>query len=124
MNFLLKITSLLGNGWTDAFEKNPEAKEDFGWVINLFKYLDPILYALMAVVGAAGVIYAVYLGINLARADDQTKRDEAKKRLIYTLIAVAVVVVLVIFFNELLPLIVAAVASPSALPDGSTFIHW
>ena len=60
----------------------------------------------MAVTAAAGAVYAIVLGINLARADDQSKRDEAKKRLITTIIAVAVTILLVVFFNELLPLII------------------
>ena len=78
------------------------------WVYQLFQYLGPILYAIMAVVGAAGAVYAIVLGVNLAKAEDQSKRDEAKKRLITTLIAIAITVALVIFFNELFPLIVGA----------------
>ena len=53
------------------------------------------------------------LGINLARADDQSKRDEAKKRLITTIIAVAVTILLVVFLNELLPLILEAAIGES-----------
>ena len=108
MKGFLGFISMLGNAWSDLAGKN----KNLAWVDDLFTYLYPVLYAILAVVGAAGIIYAVYLGINLARADDQTKRDEAKKRLVYTLVAVAVVLVLVIFFNELLPLIIQAM-----LPD-------
>ena len=63
--------------------------------------------------GAAGSVYAIVLGINLARADDQSKRDEAKKRLITTIIAVAVTILLVVFFKELLPLILEAAIGES-----------
>lgn len=82
--------------------------EQYAWMDNLFDVLNPVLYAIMAVVGAAGAIYAIVLGVNLARAEDQSKRDEAKKRLITTLIAVAVTIALVLFFTQLLPLIIAA----------------
>ena len=82
--------------------------EQYAWMDNLFNVLNPVLYAIMAVVGAAGAIYAIVLGVNLARAEDQSKRDEAKKRLITTLIAVAVTIALVLFFTQLLPLIIAA----------------
>ncbi len=102
MNFL----SLLGNAWNDLADKFPGG--ELAWVKNLFNALYPILYAIMAVVGAAGLVYAIVLGVNLARAEDQSKRDEAKKRLITTIVAVAVVIGLVIFFNELLPLILGA----------------
>ena len=77
----------------------------YAWLETLFTYLNPVLYAIMAVVGAAGAIYAIVLGVNLARAEDQSKRDEAKKRLVTTLIAVAITIALVLFFTQLLPYI-------------------
>ena len=106
------ISSMLGYDWNTNFP----AESDLHWVAQVYEYLGPILYAIMAVVGAAGVIYSIVLGVNLAKAEDQSKRDEAKKRLITTIIAVAVTVVLIIFFNELLPLIVGAVAKPGDIP--------
>ena len=80
----------------------------YEWVNQVYEVLDPLLYAIMAVVGAAGAIYAIFLGVQLARAEDQSKRDEAKKRLITVLIAVAVTIALVLFFTLLLPTILAA----------------
>ncbi len=101
---MLNFLSLLGNAWSDiGWEQTP-----YSWLPSLFEVLYPLLYAIMAVVGAAGSIYAIVLGINLARAEDQSKRDEAKKRLITTIIAVAVTILLVVFFNELLPMIIKA----------------
>ena len=82
--------------------------DSFGWLANLFNVLNPILYAIMAVVGAAGAIYAIILGINLAKAEDTSKRDEAKKHLITVLIAVAITIALVLFFNLLMPQIIVA----------------
>ena len=115
------ISSMLGYNW----ETNFPAGSDLHWVAQVYKYLGPILYAIMAVVGAAGVIYSIVLGVQLAKAEDQSKRDEAKKRLITTVIAVAVTVVLIIFFNELFPLIIQAVNktdNSGNLPPES-FIH-
>ena len=80
----------------------------YDWLENLFNVLNPILYAIMAVVGAAGAIYAIILGVNLAKAEDTSKRDDAKKHLITVLIAVAVTIALVLFFTQLLPLIINA----------------
>ena len=115
MNLMGFISQLGASVWQKKFE----GKAGFDWVVTLFKYLDPILYAIMAITAAAGMIYAIYLGINLARAEDQSKRDEAKKRLITTIISVAVVVVLIIFFNVLLPEIISAVAQPGDLPNAN-----
>jgi len=104
------ISNLLG--WAGAFEN----KEGYDWLTKTFSTISLVLYIVMAIVGAAGAIYAIYLGIQLGRADEQSKRDEAKKHLITVLIAVAVTVVLILFFNEILPLIVKAFLGPDAKP--------
>lgn len=118
------ISSMLGYDWHTNFPKG----SDLEWVANIYDYLGPILYAIMAVVGAAGIVYSIVLGVNLAKAEDQSKRDEAKKRLITTLIAVAITVVLIIFFNELFPLIIKAVGDSNGgniKPSTTTgFIHF
>ncbi len=88
----------------------------------MFNVLYPILYAILAVVGAAGIIYAIVLGVNLARAEDQSKRDESKKRLITTLIAIVITVALVIFFNELFPMILEAFRPEDLDIDTGVFI--
>ena len=122
---MLNFISMMGNAWTDLANNYAE----LSWVGNLFQYLYPILYAILAVVGAAGVIYSIVLGINLAKAEDQSKRDEAKKRMVTTIIAVAVTLVLIIFFNELLPLIIDAIRKgtideTTPKPTTTGFIHF
>ena len=110
LQVLGRISTLLGKF---NFGENDSK---FNWLNQLYKYLGPVLWAIMAIVGAAGAIYAIILGVNLARAEDQSKRDEAKKRLVTTLIAVGVTIALVIFFNTLLPMIIDAFAG-----DGVTW---
>ena len=108
-------------GWANTFSKEKleafgegyEAK--FGWIRDVFGPISIVLYVIMGLVGAAGAIYAIYLGIQLARADEQSKREEAKKHLITVLIAIAVTIVLVVFFNELLPMIIEAFIKPDKL---------
>ncbi len=113
-NFLSRLL-----GWSSIF--SPEKLKDnfgekyaeqFGWINSVFTPISIVLYIILGIVGAAGAIYAIYLGIQLARADEQSKRDEAKKHLITVLIAVAVTVVLIIFFNELMPMIVEQLILP------------
>lgn len=109
MNFLSKLL-----GWTDIFPPTPEVgktmdtKYQYYWVGDIFGPISIVLYVILGIVGAAGAIYAIYLGVQLARADEQGKRDEAKKHLITVLIAIAVTVVLIVFFNELMPMIIQA----------------
>lgn len=101
MNFISNFLA----GWADKF---PPDDKTYGWMGQIFGVTSTVLYIIMGLVGAAGAIYAIYLGIQLARAEDQSKRDDAKKHLITVLIAVAVTIVLVLFFNLLLPEIVGA----------------
>ena len=70
--------------------------------------ISTVLWIMIGVVGLAAVIYAIYLGFNLARASEQGKRDEAKKHLITVIIAIVVTLALVIFFLYLLPGILGA----------------
>ena len=70
--------------------------------------IETILWIMIGVVGLAAVIYAIYLGFNLARASEQGKRDEAKKHLITVIIAIVVTLALVVFFLYLLPGILGA----------------
>lgn len=104
MNFL---NSMLGASfsWPDVLEK---AGKEFGWVTDLLNILSTVLWVLLAIVGAAGGIYALYVGIKMARADSAEARDENKKRLINIIISIVVVVVLILFFNVFLPAILDA----------------
>ncbi|MBP3344702.1 MAG: hypothetical protein J6K97_00670 [Clostridia bacterium] len=70
--------------------------------------IETALWIVVGVVGLAAVIYAIFLGFQLAKAADQSKRDEAKKHLITVIIALVVTLVLVIFFLYLLPGILSA----------------
>ena len=70
----------------------------------------------LTIVGAAGMIYAIILGVNMARADSTEKREEAKKRLINVIVGVAIMVALillcVLFIEAILPNIL-----PESLED-------
>lgn len=103
------FNSLLNSAWGDYF-KNIGLKDDaLKAAQSTFGVVETVLWIVLGVVGALGAIYAVYLGVKLARAEDQSKRDEAKKHLITVVIAIAITLVLIIFFNLLLPLIMGAI---------------
>lgn len=84
----------------------------FSWLNEVYEYLPPILYAILGVVGAAGSIYAIILGVNLAKADSDDSRKTATTRLKNTIIGVAVLLVLVLFINVFLPMILVAANVP------------
>ncbi len=86
----------------------------FSWLQDVYQTLPPILYAILAVVGGAGSVYAIVLGVNLAKSENDEKRKSAVARLRNTLIGVAVLLVLVLFINLALPPILHA-AFPSEI---------
>ena len=85
----------------------------YSWLNDVYDVLPPILYAILGVVGAAGSIYAIILGVNLAKADSEDARKTASTRLKNTLIGVAVLLVLILFINVLLPLILDVFIEPN-----------
>lgn len=78
---------------------------DWSWVPKLVTVIKSVLVPVLSVVGAAGTIYAIVIAVQMARADNGEKREEAKKRLISVIVAIAVLVILIVFFLWLFPLI-------------------
>ena len=78
----------------------------YGWVKTIINSINTILVPILAIVAAAGIIWSIVLGVNMARADSTDKREESKKRLIFLIIGIVVLVVLIIFFTTLFPLII------------------
>lgn len=79
------------------------------WLQEVYNVLPPILYTILAVVGGAGGVYAIMLGINLAKSETEDKRKQAAARMKNTLIGVAVLLVLILFVNLAIPEILKAV---------------
>lgn len=74
------------------------AEEPNKWVQEFVKIIFQILTWAGVLVAAAGTVYAIILGINMARADSAEKREEAKQRILYTIIGIIICVVLIIVF--------------------------
>lgn len=62
------------------------------WLGRIIAFLGQILVPVTIVILAVGVVWCIYLGIQLARAEDATKAGDIKKRLIN--VAVAFVITL------------------------------
>ena len=63
------------------------------------KVLDTLLLPIIILLGTAGTIYAIVLGVNFAKAETADKREEAKKRMINAIIGLVVTLVLLILLK-------------------------
>lgn len=61
--------------------------------------LDAMLVPILIIIGTAGSIYAIILGVNFAKAESADKREEAKKRMINAIIGLVVTIVLLILLK-------------------------
>ena len=69
------------------------------WLNDVYEVLPPILYTILAVIGGAGSVYAIVLGVNLAKSESDDKRKAAASRMKNTIIGVVVLLVLVLFLS-------------------------
>ena len=82
----------------------------------ILKVLDEIIWPILIVLASVGTIYAIYLGVMMAKAENAEKREEAKKRIINAVIALVIVVVLVLLlklFTTYAPQIIGANEPPA-----------
>ena len=67
------------------------------WVQNIlkpiFSILGWLLPVIMIVLGIAGIIFAIVLGVNYAKAENADAKDEAKKRLINAVVGIVITIV-------------------------------
>ncbi len=69
-------------------------------LLNKVNYvLSSILTPICIVMCSIGTIFAIYLGIKLARANNAEEREEAKKRVVYTVVGIFIGIALIILFQ-------------------------
>ena len=83
-------------GTSDTVDLN---NGQWAWVGTIIDAINTILYPLLILVGTAGTIYAVILGVNLARADSADKQQEAKKRMINAIIGLVSIIALILLLK-------------------------
>lgn len=82
---------------------------NLAWLNDVYSVLPDILWAMLAVLGGAGAVYAIFLGVNLAKSESDDKRKAAANRIKNTIIGIGVLLILVLLVNIFLPMILAAV---------------
>ena len=104
MSFIGHI-GMLGVADTDTGSNftDPELVAAYPWLQSIvdpiLNILQALLVPLLIIVGTAGSIYAVILGVNFARAETADKREEAKKRMVNAIIGLVVMVFLLVILQ-------------------------
>ncbi len=88
------------------------------WVGKLLNTLSQVMWVALALVGAAGAVYAIYVGVKMARSESAEQREENKKRFINIIVSIIVVIVLILIFNVVVPMILSATVKKAE--DGET----
>lgn len=69
---------------------------DYTFLGPILDFIENAMIPIIVILLAVSAIYAIILGVNMARADGAEKRDEAKKRILNFLIGAAVTLVLLV----------------------------
>ena len=80
------------------------AESGFNGVVNpVVNLLNSLLTPLLAVVGAAGSLYCVFLGVKFAKAEEPQDREKAKTQLKNAIIGFVLIFVLMLALKVLMP---------------------
>ena len=71
------------------------------WSDKVVSAVDKILVPILIIACSVGMIYAIVVGIQMMKADDKSKRDESKARLINIAISIVAIAVLIGLFYAL-----------------------
>ena len=91
--------------WSTVIANLDKTGTDYEWLSKLLSSIEWVMWIALILVGACGAVYAIYVGVKMARADSSEQREEAKKRLINIIVSIVVTIALILFFNIVLPLI-------------------
>ncbi len=82
------------------------AAVDFTPIVSpIIDVLNAVLWPMIAVVGAAGTIYCVILGVRIAKSDDPNSREKAKRDLLGAIIGFVLIFVLIIALKLAMPIL-------------------
>ena len=73
-----------GNEMTDA--KIQEIEAEFGWVRQIVEAVKTILVPVLAIIAAAGIVWAIVLGVQMARQIQQIDAKNVRKDLLVLLL--------------------------------------
>ncbi len=95
MNFLGKMCNFLLETTADTLENNYKNSWFYDIVGPLVKILDSLLVPVIILLGVAGSIYGIVLGVKYSKAEGD-KREEVKRQLINAIIGIVISLIILI----------------------------
>ena len=96
LNFLLQQNS--GTGSNANIETGGA-----DWAADIAKKIyvivDSLLWPIFGIIAVLGIVYAIVLGVNYAKAETSDKKEEAKKRIINAVVGVVVMLALIVILK-------------------------
>ena len=72
------------------------------FIDNISSPLNALMIGVLVIIALAAVVFAIYVGFRLAKAEDDGKRKEAKQQLLWSIIAVVVCVAMAVLITAVL----------------------
>jgi len=95
----MKFLAFMSRFLLDTGDKLKDEYDNSWWkqiIEPLVTILDSLLIPVIILIGVAGAVYAIVLGVQYAKAESADKRDEAKKRLINAVIGIVIALIVLI----------------------------
>jgi hypothetical protein len=78
---------------------------DFNPIVKpVLDVINAVLWPAIAVVGSVGAIYCIFLGIKIAKSDEQNSREKAKKDLLGAIIGFGLIFILIVALKLAMPI--------------------
>lgn len=95
---MMKLVQFLGEAEASG-ETDKATSQAKSIVKPIDELLDVMIIPLLVLIGSAGLIYSIVLGVNYSKAENADKREEAKKRLVNTIIGFVILLVLLVLLR-------------------------
>ena len=93
------MSSLLGGIFN--ITKQTFKDYNFEWLWPIANFLNNALIPIIIIVSILGAVWIIWLGVQLAKAEDSSKATDQKKKLINVVIALVAVIVFIFLFTFL-----------------------
>ena len=74
-------------------------------IAPLLEIINAIIWPSISVIGAIGSVYCIFLGLKIARSDEQNSREKAKRDLMGAIIGFIIIFVLIVMLKIATPIL-------------------